>query len=270
MLNAALHQPDAVILDLEDSVHPEEKDTARLLVRNALRCIDFGTAERMVRINPWPLGLMDLEAIVPEGPDVVLVPKVEHERQVVEVARAIRRFMPGREVHIMPILESALGVENALAIARADPYVVALTIGLEDYTADLGVVKTAEGAESLYARSRLVNAARAVGIQPIDSVYGDVGDVDGLRRWAERSRALGFEGMGCIHPRQIEVIHAAFAPSPDELEKAQRIVAAFDDAQRRGLAVVSVGTRMVDPPVVKRALRLVELARRQGLPEAQP
>jgi len=264
MLNAGLHRPDAVILDLEDSVHHEEKDTARLLVRNALRCLDFGTAERMVRINPWPLGLMDLEAVVPEGPDLVLIPKVEHERQVVEVARAIRRFMPGRDVHIMPILESALGIENAYAIARADPFVVAITIGLEDYTADLGVAKTTEGAESLYARTRLVNAARAAGVQAIDSVFGDVADMAGLQAWAERARALGFEGMGCIHPRQIDVIHRAFAPSAAELEKAQRIVAAFEDAQSRGLGVVSLGTRMVDPPVVLRAQRLVEQARRQG------
>ena len=269
MLNAALHGPDAVILDLEDSVHHDEKDTARLLVRNALRCLDFGTAERMVRINPWPLGLMDLEAVVPEGPDLILIPKVEHERQVVEVARAIRRFMPGRDVHIMPILESALGIENSFAIARADPFVVALTIGLEDFTADLGVVKSADGTESLYARQRLVNAARAAGVQAIDSVFGDVGDMAGLRAWGERARALGFDGMGCIHPRQIEVIHEAFAPSAAELEKAQRIVAAFEDAQSRGLSVVSVGTRMVDPPVVLRAQRLVAEARRQGLLEAE-
>jgi citrate lyase subunit beta/citryl-CoA lyase len=255
MVNAGLHRPDAVILDLEDSVHHDEKDTARLLVRNALRAIDFGSAERMV---------------LPEAPDLILMPKTEHERQVVEVARAIRKFTPGRDIHIMPIIETALGVENAFAIAKADPFVVALTIGLEDYTADLGVAKTAEGAESLYARMRIVNAARAAGVQAIDSVYGDVQDMDGLKSWSERSRALGFEGMGCIHPRQIEVIHRAFAPTAAELEKALRIVAAFEDAQARGLAVVSLGTRMVDAPVVLRARRLVEQARRQGLLEHMP
>jgi citrate lyase subunit beta/citryl-CoA lyase len=270
MVNAGLHRPDAVILDLEDSVHPEEKDAARLLVRNALRAIDFGAAERMVRINPWPLGLMDLEAVLPEAPDLILMPKTEHERQVVEVARAIRKFTPGRDIHIMPIIETALGIENAFAIAKADPFVVALTIGLEDYTADLGVAKTTEGAESLYARMRIVNAARAAGVQAIDSVYGDVQDLDGLKSWSERSRALGFEGMGCIHPRQIEVIHRAFAPTAAELEKALRIVAAYEVAQARGLAVVSLGTRMVDAPVVLRARRLVEQAHRQGLLENLP
>ena len=270
MVNAGLHRPDAVILDLEDSVHHDEKDSARLLVRNALRCIDFGTAERMVRINPWPLGLMDLEAVLPEAPDLILMPKTEHERQVIEVARAIRKFTPGRDIHIMPIIETALGVENAFAIAKADPFVVALTIGLEDYTADLGVAKTTEGSESLYARMRIVNAARAAGMQAIDSVFGDVQDMEGLKAWSERSRALGFEGMGCIHPRQIEVIHRAFAPTVAELEKALRIVAAYEEAQARGLAVVSLGTRMVDAPVVLRARRLVEQARRQGLLEMEP
>jgi citrate lyase subunit beta/citryl-CoA lyase len=117
---------------------------------------------------------------------------------------------------------------------------------------------------------RIVNAARAAGVQAIDSVYGDVQDMDGLKSWSERSRALGFEGMGCIHPRQIEVIHRAFAPTAAELERALRIVAAYEDAQARGLAVVSLGTRMVDAPVVLRARRLVEQARRQGLLENLP
>jgi citrate lyase subunit beta/citryl-CoA lyase len=170
----------------------------------------------------------------------------------------------------MPILESALGIENAFAIAGAAESVVALTIGLEDYTADLGVRKTQEGAESHYARSRLVNAARAAEVQAIDSVYGDVGNVEGLKEWAARARALGFEGMGCIHPRQIEPIHQAFAPSADEIEKAVKIVAAFDEAQAKGLGVVRLGTKMIDPPVVLRAQRLVENARRMGVfPEGE-
>jgi citrate lyase subunit beta / citryl-CoA lyase len=143
--------------------------------------------------------------------------------------------------------------------------VVALTIGLEDYTADVGVVKTREGAESLWARLRLVNAARAAGVQAIDSVYGDVQDDDGLRAWCGAARAMGFTGMGCVHPRQIRIIHEAFRPAADELEKANRIVAAFEDAQARGLGVVSLGSKMIDPPVVLRARRLVEHARALGL-----
>jgi citrate lyase subunit beta/citryl-CoA lyase len=269
MINAGLHHPDGIILDLEDSVHPDEKDTARLIVRNALRCVDFAGAERMVRINQLPLGFEDLEAVVPEGPDLILIPKVEDAGQIEEVDVRIRGVRvkegDGHPIWLMPILESALGIENAFAIAGAAEAVVALTIGLEDYTADLGVVKTKEGDESFYARTRLVNAARGAGIQAIDSVYGDVGDTEGLMGWARHSRALGFEGMGCIHPRQIRPIHDAFAPSPDDIEKALKIVAAFDEAQAAGLGVVRLGTKMIDPPVVLRAQRLVENARRMGL-----
>ena len=267
-INAGLHGPDAVILDLEDSVHPAEKDTARILVRNALRAVDFGAAERMVRINQMPLGLADLEEIVCEGPDVILIPKVESPAQVVEVEQKTDAILEGcgqtRSIWLMPILESALGIENAVAIAAASAQVVALTIGLEDYTADLGVVKTREGSESLYARSRLVNAAHAARVQAIDSVYGDVADMDGLRRWGEASRALGFEGMGCIHPLQIAVIHEAFAPTADEIEKALKIVAAYEEAQQHGLGVVSLGSKMIDPPVVQRALKLGAQARAMG------
>jgi citrate lyase subunit beta/citryl-CoA lyase len=273
MVNAALHEPDGVILDLEDSVHPAEKDAARLLVRNALRCVDFLGAERMVRINQLPLGIEDLESIVPEFPDLILVPKVETADQIREVDRKVGEMLDrtgtARAVWLMPILESALGVENALDIATASERVVALTIGIEDYTADLGVVKTREGTESSYARMRLVNAARAAGVQAIDSVYADVADSEGLREWAQRSRGLGFEGMGCIHPRQIGVIHQAYAPSKEEIEKALKILAAFAEAEKRGLGVVSVGSKMIDPPVVERARKLVETARAAGLvPEA--
>lgn len=261
-INAALHEPDAVILDLEDSVHHGEKDAARLLVRNALRAVDFGACERMVRINQLPLGARDIEEVAPELPDLVLIPKVETAEQVMHVDSETRRVVlhaghDGHVVWLMPIIESALGVENAFEIARASDRVVALTIGLEDYTADLGVQRTAEGRESAYARQRIVNAAKAAGVQAIDSVFSDVADEEGLRRWGMQSYAMGFEGMGCIHPGQIPIIHETFAPSEKELEKAQKIVAAFEEAQARGLSVVSLGSKMIDPPVVQRALKTV-------------
>jgi citrate lyase subunit beta/citryl-CoA lyase len=268
-INAGLHAPDAVILDLEDSVHHAEKDAARVLVRNALRSVDFGAAERMVRINQLPLGLLDLEEIVPQSPDLILIPKVETTAQVAEVdgaiARIARKAAVTRPIWLMPILESALGIENAFAIATTSDCICALTIGLEDYTADLGVVKTASGSESLCARQRIVNAAHAAHVQAIDSVYGAVADTEGLLRWGEASSAMGFEGMGCIHPMQIEVIHRAFAPSPVELEKALKIVAAFEEAQAKGLGVVSLGSKMIDAPVVNRAVKLVARGRQMGL-----
>ncbi len=271
-INAGLHAPDAVILDLEDSVHFAEKDAARLLVRNALRAVDFGAAERMVRINPLPLGLEDLEEIVPQAPGLILIPKVETPEQVSHVVGATKkiaqRHQIGRPLWVMPILELALGIENAFAIASASDRIAALTIGLEDYTADLGVIKTASGAESLYARMRVVNAAHAAYVQAIDSAYGDVADREGLLRWGEASRAMGCEGMGCIHPIQIETIHRAFAPTESELDKALQIVAAYDEAQARSLGVVSLGSKMIDPPVVQRALKLVARARQMGIPAA--
>jgi citrate lyase subunit beta/citryl-CoA lyase len=272
-VNAGLHAPDAIILDLEDSVHFAEKDTARLLVRNALRAVDFGAAERMVRINQLPLGLADLEEIVPQSPDLILVPKVETPEQLSDVVGAIesiaKRAHITRPIWLMPILESALGIENAFAIAKASDRIAALTIGLEDYTADLGVAKTPEGPETLYARQRVANAAHAAHVQAIASVYGDVADNDGLSRWGQASRAMGFEGMGCLHPIQIEIIHRAFAPTPSELEKAQKIVAAYEDAQSRGLGVVSLGSKMIDAPVVQRALKLVARARQMGIVAGQ-
>jgi len=268
-INAALHGADGVILDLEDSVHPSEKDAARLLVRNALRAVDFLHCERMVRINQIPLGLSDLDEIVPESPDLILLPKVENPDQVIEASRRIAEIKADygstRPVWLMPILESALGIENAFAIAKASDQIVALTIGLEDYTADLGVIKTLSGAESLYARQRVVNAAHAAGIQAIDSVFGDVADMDGLRAWGVNSRAMGFEGMGCLHPLQIAVIHEAFAPSAVEIERAQKIVAAYHEATEKGLGVVSLGSKMIDPPVVQRALKLMARAKAMGL-----
>jgi citrate lyase subunit beta/citryl-CoA lyase len=267
-INAALHGPDAIILDLEDSVHHAEKDATRILVRNTLRAVDFGNCERMVRINQLPLGLQDLTQVIPEEPDLILIPKVERPEQVSQVDRMIdelkSRDRIDRPIWLMPILESALGIENAFAIATVSPNIAALTIGLEDYTADLGVAKTLDGRESLYARTRVVNAAKAAGIQAIDSVFSDVGDLEGLRHWGENSRALGFEGMGCIHPSQIPVIHEAFAPSQVEIEKAMKIVAAFEDAQQRGLGVVSLGSKMIDPPVVERARKLVARAKAMG------
>lgn len=269
MLNAGVHQPDGIILDLEDSVAPPKKDEARILVRNALRQIDFYGAERMVRINQLPRGLDDLAAVVPHSVNMILIPKVESAEQVQAVDAKIAEIaaVHGIEqpVWLMPIIESALGVVNAYPIAAASPHVAALAIGLEDYTADIGAARTPAGRESFFARSQLVNAARAAGVQPIDSVFSDVSDMDALRRVVTESKALGFDGMGCIHPRQIAPIHAAFAPSPAELEKARKIVAAFEDATAKGLGVVSLGSKMIDPPVVKRALRVVALAEQSGL-----
>lgn len=268
MLNAGMHRPDGVILDLEDSVAPARKDEARIVVRNALRCQDFGDSEVMVRINQLPLGIEDLESIVPEAPEMILIPKVESPDQVVEVEETCRRIADRAGVRpplLMPIIESARGIMCSLDIAEASPQIAALTIGLEDYTADLGVERTRGGTESIWARVRLVNAAVAAGIQPTDSVFSDVDDTEGLIASVIEAKALGFVGKGCIHPRQIATIHASFAPTAAEVDQAKRIVVAFEAADARGEGVVALGSKMIDPPVVERALHTVGVAESLGL-----
>jgi citrate lyase subunit beta/citryl-CoA lyase len=223
----------------------------------------------MVRINQLPDGLEDLEWVVPHNVHVILIPKCESAEQVRAVEKRIaaiaKRERIKHPVFLMPIMESALGAIRAYEIASASPAVAALAVGLEDYTADIGAQRTLEGRESFWARSQVVNAARAAGVQPIDTVFSDVADEEGLRASILEAKALGFEGKGCIHPRQIAVVHAAFAPEAAEVEKAQKIVRAFERAEADGLGVVSLGSKMIDPPVVKRALRTVDLAVRSGV-----
>lgn len=271
MINAGIHDPNGIILDLEDSVAIDKKLEASILVRNALRAVDFYGAERMVRINQIPRGIDDLKYIIPQNVHLILLPKCEGAEQIIAVEEKIKSIQKeynlNSNVFIMPIIESCLGVEKAFEIASASENVVALAIGLEDYTSDLGTKRTKIGTESFYARTRIVNACKAAGKQAIDSVFSDVGDEEGLRNNVLESKSLGFEGMGCIHPRQIKVIHEAFAPSTDEIEKAKRIILAFDDATAKGLGVVSLGTKMIDPPVVKRAEKTIILAESLGLLE---
>ncbi|MFC1484525.1 aldolase/citrate lyase family protein [Candidatus Neomarinimicrobiota bacterium] len=264
MLNSGIHQPDAIILDLEDSVAPPEKLSARYIVRNALRTLNFYGVEPMVRINQGELGLQDLEALVPQPVHLLLIPKVETPEQVQAVDERAQEISQrcGRQepVLLMPILESAKGIVNAPAIAQASPNNVALAIGLEDYTADLGAQRTLMGAESFFARSMVVNAARSAGLQAIGTVFSDLDDMEGLRAAALEAKSLGFDGMGAIHPRQIRVIHEAFAPTEEEIQRAGEIVIAFEEAEAKGIGVVSLGTKMIDPPVVKRAQHTVDMA----------
>lgn len=260
MLNAGLHQPNGIILDLEDAVAPAKKYEASFLVRNALKFVDFYGAEKMVRINQIPRGLNDLDFIVNYGVNLILVPKCESAEQIHHINHKIMELSGASNIWLMPIIESALGVVKAYEIATAAENVVAMAIGLEDYTADLGTRRTDEGKESFFARSQVVNACRAAGIQPIDSVFSDVNDMEALAENVKNSKALGFDGMGCIHPRQIRVIHENFAPTSDEIERAKRIVDAFIKAEEKGLGVVSLGSKMIDAPVVKRAQKVINQA----------
>ncbi len=267
-INAGLHGADGIILDLEDSVAPAKKDEARYLVRNALRQNDFYGTERMVRINQLPRGLQDLDVVIPHHVNLVLIPKCESPKQVRQVESRIKSLCQQHKisdkVYLMPIIESAAGVMKAVDIAGASPKLVALAIGLEDYTADIGTRRTAQGRESFFARSMIVNAARAHRLQPIDSVYSDVNDPEGLKEFAQDAKLLGFDGIGCIHPRQVQVIHGVFTPTEAEIERATKIVNAFFKAEEKGLGVVALGSKMIDPPVVKRAQKIVDLAIESG------
>jgi len=264
IINAGLYKPDGIILDLEDAVAPPEKESARFIVRNALREVDFSGTERMVRINQSQMGIKDLDFIIPHGVHTVLIPKCEDAEAVKKINVHIQNLRAQHkiknEIFLMPIIESALGAINAYKIALASPNIVALTIGLEDFTADIGAERTLEGKESFLARLQVVLAARAAGIQPIDSVFSDVADEEGLRESVLEAKSLGFEGKGCIHPGQIRIVHEAFAPSKNEIERAKKISLALEEAQKKGSGVVSLGTKMIDPPVVKRAERILKLA----------
>jgi citrate lyase subunit beta/citryl-CoA lyase len=217
------------------------------------------------------MGLEDLRAVVPQGPNLILIPKCEDPGTVQSVESEIRAILKRQkksaQIVLLPIIESALGVVNAYAIASASSSVCGLAIGLEDYTADIGVERTTHGRESLFARTAVVIAARAAGVQAFDSVYADVDDLDGLRESTLEAKSLGFDGKGCIHPRQIRVVHSALAPTRQEIEKAKMIVMAAEEARKSGTGVVALGTKMIDAPVVKRAeriLRLAELSEKEG------
>ena len=269
MLNAGVHYPNGVILDLEDAVAPNKKHEARYIVRNALRSVNFYGSERMVRINQGALGLEDLHYVVSHNVNLLLLPKCESAEEIQAIDAEIAKIRKEKgfdyPIWYMPIIESAMGIENAFQIANASPNVCSIAIGLEDFTADLGVARTNGATESLYARTRMVNACKAAGIQPIDSVFSDVSDMEALAVNVKTSKSLGFEGMGCIHPRQIPVIMKNFAPEEAQIEKAKKIVKAFIEAKAKGLGVVSLGTKMIDAPVVKRAETTINLAVKLGL-----
>lgn len=269
MINAGIHKPHGIILDLEDSVPFDKKHEARILVRNALRQVNFFGAERMVRINQVPEGLEDLKFVIPHNVHVILIPKCECPDQILQLQDEIEKIRTLNElknkVFLIPIIETAMGIEMSYEIATSSINIAGLAIGLEDYTADLGVSRTPEGIESLYARTRLINACKAAEVQVYDSVYSDVEDTEGLYKYALRSRSLGFEGMGCIHPRQIPLINKAFTPQPEEIEKAKKVILEFAKVEQQGVGVFSSGSQMIDKPVVKRAEKIIQTSINLGL-----
>ena len=264
--NAFLFGADCIILDLEDSVPPSEKFDTRILVREILRNVDFGGTEKTVRINQMssPYGRDDLEEIIPAEPDAIFIPKAETAddvRIVDEIVAEIKaKHKIDKEIFYMPIIESAKGVWNAFDIASASENVVLLAFGAEDFTRDIGAQRTREGKEQFVARSMVVLGAKAAGVQASDTVWSDIEDVEGLRNSTIEAKELGFDGKGAIHPSQVDIINEIFNPTPDEIEYAKKVIAAFEEAKARGDGVIAIGRKMIDAPVVARAQRILEMA----------
>ncbi|MCD6418666.1 HpcH/HpaI aldolase/citrate lyase family protein [bacterium] len=266
--NAFLFGADCIILDLEDSVPPSEKFSSRILVRNILKNVDFGDAEKTVRINPLssPYGRDDLEEIVPAEPDAIFIPKAETAddvRIVDEIVAEIKaKHKIDKEIFYMPIIESAKGVWNAFEIASATENVVLLAFGAEDFTRDIGAQRTRDGREQFVARSLVVLGAKAAGVQASDTVWSDIEDVEGLRKSTIEAKELGFDGKGAIHPSQVEIINELFSPTPEEIDYAKKVIAAFEEAKARGDGVIAIGRKMIDAPVVARAQRIIKMAQK--------
>lgn len=271
MADAHIYGPDSIMLDLEDSVTMAEKDAARLLVYQALKTVDYGNTEMVVRINPLntPYGKKDIEAVVKAGVDVIRMPKTETAEEVIEVEREIERVerelgCVGR-TKIMAAIESTLGIVNAYAIATASPRMMGIALGAEDYCANLKAQRTPGGDELRLARETIVVAARAAGIDALDTVYSNLNDMETFRQEVEYIKTLGFDGKSIINPRQIEVINEVFAPKEKEITKARAIIAAIKEAEAKGSGVIALNGKMIDRPVVIRAQRTINLAIASGI-----
>ena len=271
MQDAFIYGPDSIMLDLEDSVTMTEKDAARLLVHNALKTIDYGNTEMVVRVNPLntPYGKKDVEAVVKAGVHVIRMPKTETADEIRELEAEIEKVETeigclGR-TQIMAAIESTLGVINAYQIATASKRMMGIALGAEDYCANLKAQRTPEGMELLQARQTIVVAARAAGIDALDTVYSNLNDMETFRKEVELIKTLGFDGKSIINPRQIEIVNEVFAPTEKAIEKAKTIIAAIKEAEKRGSGVIAVNGKMVDRPVVIRAQRTIDLAIASGI-----
>ncbi len=259
---------DAVLLDLEDAVAPEQKDAARILVRNMIRAIDFFETEITVRINHMhatPFGETDLKVIVPLQIDAIRVPKIETRGQIQDIIDKVEEIekeagITKSDMRIHPMIETALGVENVFDIAGASPRIDAITIGGQDLTADMGIINSKDGIGVDYARRRIVMAAKAFKVDALDTVFADLDDENGLRWETEYGKKIGFTGKAVINPRQIEIVHEVFTPTENEIRQALRIVKEFVKNKEKGIGVFAVDGKMVDAPVVARAEHVLHLA----------
>ena len=272
LINGNCLGSDAVIFDLEDAVAPDQKDAARILVRNTMKYMDFRGCEIIVRINSidTPYWKQDIDEILPHTPGLILLPKTGCAADVLEADAYITEVeaklgMEKNTVGLMPLIETAMGVENAFAIASATKRVKALFLGAEDLTADLQCKRTKEGREIEYARTRLVVAARAAGVDVYDTPFTDVNDDEGIVVDATLAKSLGFTGKASISPRHVEVINSVFSPTQKDVDYAYEVMEAIALAKEQGKGAISLHGKMIDAPIVKRAERTLSMAKALGL-----
>ena len=272
LINANCLGADAAIFDLEDAVSPQEKDAARILVRNTMRYMDFTGCEKIVRINSIDTDYWkkDLDALIPEKPDLILLPKTSMPEDILVVDEYIKSLeekngIESGTVGLIALIETAMGVENSYKIASCSKRVKALFLGAEDLTADLQCKRTKEGREIEYARTRLVVAARAAGIDVYDTPFTDVNDDEGIIKDAELAKALGFTGKASISPRHVEVINEVFSPTKEEIDYAYEVMDAISLANKMGKGAISLHGKMIDAPIVLRAERVISIAKDMGM-----
>ena len=272
LINGNCLGADAVIFDLEDAVSPAEKDAARILVRNTMRYMDFGTCEMIVRINSidTPYWQADIDAIAPYKPSLILLPKTGSEADALAADEYLTKVeeklgMERNTIGLMPLIETAMGVENSFKIASCTKRVQALFLGAEDLTADLQCQRTKESREIEYARTRLVVAARAAGVAVYDTPFTDVNDDEGIWTDARVAKALGFSGKASISPRHVEVINAVFSPTQKEIDYAYEVMEAIELAKSQGKGAISLHGKMIDAPIVTRAQQTISMAEALGL-----
>lgn len=277
--SAAILGSDSIILDLEDAVSIPEKDSARILVREAIKNIDYSNVEVVVRVNPLDteFGPQDVDVIARVKPDALMLPKADEDEMklVDEMLNKIENEegFEQNSIKVIPIIETAYGLENVYSIIKASKRIEAVLLGGEDLTADLGIKRTKEGEEIFYARTKVATACKAAKVDAIDTPFTDTNDFEGLAKDTAKGKSLGMTGKASINPRQIDTIHSVFAPTEAEIKHALRILDAMEEAKQEGKGVFSVDGKMVDAPVINRAITIVELAkllgliRRQGLYE---
>lgn len=263
----SVYGADGILLDLEDAVALNQKDAARILVARMMRYISYEGCEVTVRVNhiDTPFGLDDLKQIVPLQPHAIRLPKVETVDEVSRILNLIEEIeeshnLPHDKMKVHVMIETALGVQNVYDIAKYSPRIDAISIGGQDLAADMQLVKANDGVGIDYARKQIVMAAKACKVDVFDTVYVDVEDEEGLREDAEYIKKLGFTGKAIVNPRQIEIVNEVFTPTEQEIRKAVKIVKAFERNKEQGIGVFAVDGKMVDAPVVQRALRVLEMA----------